>query len=75
MGIRHMMDSRGTTGAHVSPTQPFALFYDIALTPAVRELPHFLKDCDELSRQMSCLHQRDVGDPEQSSTLQSDKIY
>ena len=48
-------DSRGITGAHVSPTQPYALYFDIALTPAVRELPHFLKDCDELSRQMSTL--------------------
>ena len=48
-------DSRGITGAHVSPTQPFALYYDIMLTPAVRQLPHFLKDCDELSRQMSTL--------------------
>ena len=48
-------DSRGITGAHVSPTQPYALYFDIALTPAVRELPHLLKDCDELSRQMSTL--------------------
>ena len=31
-------DSRGITGAQVSPIQPFALYYDILLTPVVRTL-------------------------------------
>ena len=48
-------DSRGITGAHVAPTQPYALYYDIALTPVVQKLPHFLKDCDELTRQLSTI--------------------
>ena len=48
-------DSRGITGAHVAPTQPYALYYDILLTPVVQTLPHFLKDCDELSRQLSTI--------------------
>ena len=46
-------DSRGITGAHVAPTQPYALYFDIALTPVVQTLPHFLKDCDELTRQLT----------------------
>ena len=53
-------NSRGITGAQVSPIQPFALYYDILLTPVVRTLPHFLKDCDELSRQLSTIIVKDT---------------
>ena len=45
--------ARDVAGVHVTINQPFALLDSIELSPAVKNLPHFLQDSDSLTREVS----------------------
>eukprot|EP01050_Picozoa_sp_SAG11_P015287 SAG11_NODE_1966_length_3988_cov_16.269221_2_plen_533_part_00 len=54
----HKPGSRGVTGNHVSINQPFSLLNAVQLQPLVQQLPLYLRDADQLTRDLEQLRLR-----------------